>query len=190
VSHSPYAYVTFDTPEHLHMVQLGDGQVCVLETEEAAELLADAVARCNPERHNGHGTLHSEVQVEASYKSAVSQLLNTSDEMYEHEYRERMRKIRVHKKWGGKRPVPAAVIMPGIDGSDDWGLLTVGREGTPRHTPLRAGVMDGLMPSPQEMGAQPDPSGMGWLLKTTWSAQRKLKGLARRERQNGKYGRL
>jgi hypothetical protein len=190
MSHSPYAYVTFDTPEHLHMVQLGDGRVCVLETEEAAELLAEAVAVCSPERHKGHGTAHSEVQVEAAYKSAVSQLLNTSDEEYEREYQERRRKIRVHKKWGGKRPVPEAVLMPGIDGNDEWGLLTVDREGNPWHTPLRAGVMDGFMPSPQEMGAQPDPTGLGWLRKTTWSAQRKLKELAKRERQNGKHGRL
>ena len=79
---SPHSYVTYEArPDslgrsHSHLVPMGDGRVCVLETEEACELLAEAVENCNTDRHDGHGTKHGSDEPEKAYKAC---LLYTSD---------------------------------------------------------------------------------------------------------------
>lgn len=126
---SKHAYITYETePGHMHLVPLGDGQVAVLETEEAAELLAEAVAACNPLKANGRGRTHTHEQVKSAYMSAIYQLLNTD---FEEEWRQEEWKRFLHQKWNGgvrvhpqqkMRPVPDAIILP-IDGANDWKLM-------------------------------------------------------------------
>ncbi len=128
---SPHAYISYETEHgHIHFVPLGDGTPngFILETEEAAELLAEAVAGCNELKAGGRGRTHTHEQIESAYMSAIHQL-NTTD--FEEEWRVEEWKRFLHRKWNGgvrvhpqqkMRPVPEAIIMP-VDGANDWQLM-------------------------------------------------------------------
>ncbi len=131
---SPHAYVTYESdPGHIHLVPLGDGSPggFILETEQAAELLADTMAHCNNEdgfKHGGRGRHHPQEELESAYISAIYQINNTD---FEEEWRIEDLKRYLHRVWNGgvrvnsmqkMRPVPEAIIMP-VDGADDWRLM-------------------------------------------------------------------
>lgn len=150
---SPYAYVEWEGPAHNHLVPMGDGQFILLDTEEAAEELADAVARCNPDRHNGHGQTHSEQDVEDAYKGAIHQIL-TKD--FAHEEMVRQTQIAHHKLWGG--PVPSAVMMPDELDPTEWKMLLTGGDGMPAVHSLPRKVVSEI-PTPDSSNSYKGPYG-------------------------------
>lgn len=156
---TPHAFVTWQGPTHAHLVPMGDGRVCVLETEEAAELLADAVANCSPDRHNGHGLTHNSDDVEAAYKGAIEQI-QAKD--FEAEWYEQERLRRVHKRWGGQ--VPEVVLMPEREDPEKWIAIVPDKEGTPYVYDVRKGTVQDIIPPPVE-GKNAIRGEFGWRTK-------------------------
>ena len=107
---TPHAYIEYWPKEHptvAHFVPMGDGRVCVLETEEAATLLAESMEKCNPFSHGNKGAFHSQEEIDNAFKDAIDQINNKDFEL---EWIELQRRIAVSKKWGGTPP--DAMIMP------------------------------------------------------------------------------
>lgn len=174
---SPYAYVEYwgrpdeDGRVHAHLVPMGDGRVCVLEIEEACELLAQAVADCNTDRHNGHGIDHGSDEPELAYKAGVNQLL-TKD--FSAEFAELHRNMALQKKWGGTPP--AAVLLPTQDDPEKWKVMIPDREtGDPVVYDVREKVLEGIVPTPEQAGAKPDKDGIGFKRKRRLKTSTKLR---------------
>lgn len=141
----PLIWAEYDCGEHSHMA--------VAHKDEGAEVLgeylADAVLRCDPSRHGGHGRKHTNDQVQAAYKAAVSQAL-TRD--YCREWQELRYKIWLHHQWGNTGPVPAAVLQPDEHDPRQWNLLKVNeRGGVTVHKVKPSFARE--MPTPQQVGA-------------------------------------
>ena len=154
---------------HTHQVY-GDVTGDVLEG--TAEMLAESVLFCH-QGHIGddgkkHGRNHRSDDVARAYKEAIEQMLKPED--VQNRWSELLRKIRVWKRWGSKRPVPEAVIMPRADDPDEHDILVTDSEGTP----TIYGAPKGFMPDPREFGAKPNDI-MGWDMPKRWSFQRKLR---------------
>ena len=176
---TPHAHIIWwpANESHGHLVPMGDGRVCVLDTEEAAEELAEAMMRCEKDRHHGHGSKHSQSDVEDAYKNAIYQINNIDFES-EHMTREWIKMV--NKKGGGQ--APAAVIYPSYDDPKKWNaLLPDMKTGEPVQYDVKKGVMEdiGVRP-PQEAGALPDREGVGW------KTDRRRKGY--RDRHPGERG--
>jgi hypothetical protein len=166
--HLPFLYAEYQcVGSHAHSF-CGDRQMDGIEG--TAEGLAEAVAACNEDRHNGHGATHPRSDVENAYHQAVAQLL-TSDA--EFRYQELRRNIANFQKWGG--PMPAMVMMPDGDDPKKWNMIVTDQHGDPHMVPMA----NPGMPDPREMGAQPNPI-LGWRRKRTLSLDTKLRRLNRR----------
>lgn len=147
---------------HGHMALAADESSVVMGIEDVAGALAEAVLRCHEDRHNGHGYQHKPDEAEKAYRSAVEQLLTKSNEEFEAEHEELLRKIRLYKKWGGHPP--AAVLLHTQDAPDELKVMVTDKNGDPwmyKANPAMAEVM----PSPKYTGATPDPVGVGFLRK-------------------------
>lgn len=163
---SPHAYVEYEpAPDllgrsHKHLLQLGDGQEHFnYGIEDAAEELAEAVAVCDSDRHDGHGFKHSAAEVEEAYRVAVVQLL-TRD--FDAEDALLARNIRRRKKWGG--PVPEAVLLPDVAGG--WSIMVTDQEGNPRLYKVRRDMeryLHEFIPNADQVrGNRPNPDGPGY----------------------------
>ena len=157
-----------------HVVPMGDGRVCVLETEEAATLLAETMTDCNELKYGGRGAVHSQEEIDNAFKDAIKQI-NEKD--FETEWAELQRRIAVSKKWGGKTP-PDLMAMPKHDDPSRLELMIPDRDGNPKFYDVRKDKFD--MPDPREFGAKPNKVGIGWDVKPKWSSKRRLKYLAKR----------
>jgi len=174
---TPHAYIEYWPKEHpkvVHFVPMGDGRVCVLETEEAATLLAETMTDCNELKYGGRGAVHSQEEIDNAFKDAIKQI-NEKD--FETEWAELQRRIAVSKKWGGKTP-PDLMAMPKHDDPSRLELMIPDRDGNPKFYDVRKDKFD--MPDPREFGAKPNKVGIGWDVKPKWSSKRRLKYLAKR----------
>tara|TARA_Y100000310_G_scaffold193906_1_gene193878 strand:+ start:18929 stop:19495 length:567 start_codon:yes stop_codon:yes gene_type:complete len=166
---------------HIHLVPLGDGKITILETEEAAELLADAVFKCTPDKHNGHGLEHSPDDVENAYKSGIHQLL-TRD--YDREEAQRqLQKVREGKWYGPNSkggPVPEFVLFPDASDAREWMVLLTEPDGSPHIFKANKKLLDGAIPDPDMAGARPDKSGVSWLRKPQWNMESRLRRMTGR----------
>ncbi len=169
MSLSKFTYVEYEpAPDrfgrtHTHLLQIGDGVNSIYDTniESVAEELAETVARCTEDRHEGHGFTHSDAEVEEAYRTAVMQLL-TRD--YDKEQEEIERGIRRQKKWGG--PVPEMVLFPDAADPKKWNILVTDKEGNAFVYPVRKeaqALLHEALPSPDQVrGTHPTKSGLGW----------------------------
>lgn len=112
-----------------------------------------------------------------AYSAAVQQLLVTD---FRYEQEELDRKIRVHKKWGGQ--VPAAVFMPDTVDNGKWNVMVPDDEGEPVMRRVRDGVLDDILPTPEQAGAKRDPYGIGWIAPRRWKTKTRLRKM--RDRNN------
>ena len=135
-------------------------------SESYAEELAESVARCNEDRHDGHGEKHEEADIQEAFRIGMHQLLskNFAQDWKEIKHREEM-----YRKWGGH--MPAGVIYP--DQNNDWQVMVPDKEGNPWITPMRKGALD--LPEPQDMEATPDTHGIGWKVREESRAQRRYR---------------
>ena len=138
--------------------------------EGYAEELADAVRRCNSDRHDGHGENHSEEDVRKAFQAGVAQLLSID---YATEWNEVQRQIRRFKKWGGH--APEAILFP--DQDENWQLMVTDSEGNPYIHGLRKEAVNGTLLPPSKLGLTKDSSGVGWQTNRRWSTQRRLRHL-------------
>ena len=176
MSATPHAYIEYWPKEHptvCHFVPMGDGRVCVLETEEAATLLAETMAECNELKYGGHGAVHSQEEIDNAFKDAIKQV-NEKD--FETEWAELQRRIAVSKKWGGTPP--DLMAMPKQDDPSSLEVMIPDRDGNPKFYDVKKNKID--MPDPREIGAEANKSGIGWDVKPKWSSKRRLKYLAKR----------
>jgi hypothetical protein len=164
---------------HVHLVPLGDGRVTILETEEAAELLADAIIACTEDKHNGHGQTHPPEEAEKAYLSGVHQLL-TRDYDREDALRE-LQKVR-EAKWYGPRskggPVPEFVLFPSHEDAREWMALLTAPDGTPHVFKANKNLLEGSIPPPDMVGARQDKSGVSWLRRPQWNMESRLRRMA------------
>ncbi len=173
---TPHAYIEYWPKEHpgvAHFVPMGDGRVCVLETEEAATLLAESMEKCTPFSHGNKGAFHSKEEIDNAFKDAIDQINNKD---FEAEWVELERRIAVSKKWGGTPP--DAMIMPKHGDPGSLEVMVPDRAGNPTFVDVRKNKFD--MPDPREVGAEPNKLGVGWDTKRRWSGNRRLKYLAKR----------
>jgi|TARA_Y100000310_G_scaffold340141_1_gene434931 hypothetical protein len=140
---------------HGHKIVFDTRDMSGEDIEEYALELAEAVGRCSPSRHNGHGTFHSADDMQEAYDTAIKQAL-TRD--FGSEERERQWKEYTYHKWGGH--MPAAVIYFDQDGKEQ--MLVPDKQGNPVQYDLNGSVLSDIIPSPKEAGARPDDQGIGW----------------------------
>ena len=163
---------------HIHQLIIDAGELLTGDViEELAGELAEAVLNCNDDRHQGHGRKHTMDDAQKAYSAAVQQLLITD---FRHEQEELDRKIRVHKKWGGQ--VPAAVFMPDTVDGGKWNVMVPDDEGEPVMRRVRDGVLDDILPTPEQAGAKRDPYGIGWVAPRRWKTKTRLRKM--RDRNN------
>lgn len=142
---------------HTHLVPMGDGQVCVLETEEALILLADAVRACGSDRHEGHAYRHGDDEPQLAFEAGAHQLLTVD---YDKEMRTLGKSIRMKKKWGGH--MPAAVLMH--DQEKKLQIMIPDQHGDPTFREVAPQYQD-LLPTPTSDVARRDKLGIGWRIK-------------------------
>ena len=160
-------------PGHIHQLIIDAGELLTGDViEELAGELAEAVQRCNEERHDGHGRQHTGDDVRKAYSAAVQQLL-TAD--FRSEQLELDRKIRVFKKWGGQ--VPAAALMFDPDDRKQLNLLTTDQEGNPSIRKVTDKSLIDMIPYPDEKNAVRDREGVSWQRKRKLKAETKLRRL-------------
>ena len=172
--YSPYAYVTYQLESHDHAVQLGDGKTNFLleggSLEEASDELVQAIERCNPDRHNGHGQKHT-FDPNDVFSSALEQL-QTRQYDCEHVY---MRWQQwTHRKWGG--PMPAAVVLPS---DNKWKLLIPNEMGDPIERALKPEAirdLSDIIPMPDSSNSE--KAAIGHYRKRRWSPERRLRHLS------------
>ena len=177
---SPYigGAITYWINGHAHSILIENTPITGEHIEDYADDMAESIRICNEERHIdsksvGHGIKHTNNEVNAGRKYAVNQLFTKDLPDFMAELIELQRKIQVHKKWGGVRPVPEAVLFFDQDGVER--LMTVGRNGTPHVQTPRKPILRGLVPTPEQAGAQRDKYGMGWTAKRHLKAETKLR---------------
>tara|TARA_Y100000310_G_scaffold329089_1_gene398334 strand:- start:2786 stop:3253 length:468 start_codon:yes stop_codon:yes gene_type:complete len=142
--------------------------------EDAGEELAEALQRCNDQRHDGHGYVHSGAEIEEAYRMAILQLqtIDFDAERAEHEHN-----IAMHKKWGG--PMPAAVIMPPADDPKKLEIIIPDKHGNPVAYDVKPHTLQDVIPLPTDKGATPDKSGIGWRTKRRLKPETKLRRLTK-----------
>lgn len=174
--YSPHAYVTYQFETHGHTVMLGDGQdYNVLADgggiEEAGEELVEAVARCNPDQHSGHGRTHGEEHFEWTFKAAVRQLATIEyDKQHVHaRWLEKMYKI-----WGGH--IPSVVIIPNENDMREWNVLIPDHLGGANIYPANTSALKDVIPSPGDVEGIKKAE-FGWKTPPRRSLRRRLKRL-------------
>ena len=131
-------------PGHIHQLIIDAGELLTGDViEELAGELAEAVQRCNEERHEGHGRQHTGEDVRKAYSAAVQQLL-TAD--FLSEQLELDRKIRVFKKWGGQ--VPSVLVVPDELDPTQWNTIVPDNDGNPWVYKTPKGIIDEILPPP------------------------------------------
>lgn len=173
---SPYAYAEYfpEGSTHAHITLLGG----VLEVEEAATLLADAIRVCDEDRHidrkgKGHGQTHPSGSPEEAFTAAVEQLYIRK---YDYEWWELVVKIMRAKRWGGQPP--AAVIMPTENDLSKASLLMEAASGQITIRDIAPnGLMDSLAPPAGTKKAE-----FGWEVPRKWSPKRRLAWMNRNRR--------
>lgn len=178
---SPFAWVEW-YPEvgHGHMYPLGDGIVNVLDLgmgiEDVAIDLADAVALCSEDRHDGHGKTHSQDEIKDAFSGAISQLLINE---FDNEWRRTEWLREMYVKWGGH--IPAAVLVPKESDSRQWELMMPDRHGDPVFYDIKTEMyqdVPGFEPPTEIKGIQ--KLDYGWKLPRKWSARRRQDWLEKR----------
>ena len=165
-------------PGHIHQLIIDAGELMTGDViEELAGELAEAVLNCNDDRHQGHGRKHTMDDAQKAYSAAVQQLLITD---FRNEQEELDRKIRIHKKWGGK--VPAAVFMPDTVDDGKWNVMVPDDEGEPVMHRVRDGVLDDILPTPEQAGEKRDPYGIGGVAPRRCKTKTRLRKM--RDRNN------
>jgi hypothetical protein len=148
---------------HLLLLRAAHENIPMMEAigniEDAAGEFVELFERCDNERHKGRAHIHEPEEIKLAYEAAVFQLLTVD---YAKEWAEIERKQRVFAKWGGQPP--AAVLSPTIDDDKEWEILIPDNEGNPSIYRVHKGIMDDIMPSPRELGAQKNQYGLGWTL--------------------------
>ena len=145
-----YMEYPFESHMHVMMWPTDDG------VEGAAQAFAEAIAKCHPSRHNGHGRVHDRNLIDDAYRSALTQCLTRDVNA---EYQEVRRSMRAAARWGG--PVPDAVLMPNAeDPGGKWDMIVTDDEGEPYMYKMRKGVLDDVVPDVRTMGAK--PTELGW----------------------------
>ena len=170
--------ITYWINGHAHMIFIDNTPITGEHFETYADDMAECIRICSEDRHIdnkgvGHGITHTNDEVNAGRKYVVEQLFTKDLPDFMAELIELHRKIQVHKKWGGVRPVPEAVLFFDQDGVER--LMTVGRNGTPHVQTPRKPVLRDLVPTPEQAGAQRDKYGMGWTAKRHLKAETKLR---------------
>lgn len=134
---------------HGHQLHLGYGPLTGEEIEEAADEFCDVLRRCRPEHHQGHGAYHPSQDIEEAYKAAIDQLQHRD---YAKEQRELALQIYRHYRWGGSRPVPAAILLPDEIERGKWNVALVDEYGDIKVVKANPKVTKEL-PPPQDAGA-------------------------------------
>ena len=170
--------ITYWINDHAHMIFIDNTPITGEHFETYADDMAECIRICNEDRHIdnkgvGHGIKHTNDEVNAGRKYVVEQLFTKDLPDFMAELIELERKIRVHKKWGGVRPVPFGVLF--FDQDSVERLMTVGRNGDPVFQTPRKPILRGLVPTPAQAGAQRDKYGMGWTAKRHLKAETKLR---------------
>ena len=170
--------ITYWINGHAHMIFIDNTPITGEHFETYADDMAECIRICSEDRHIdnkgvGHGITHTNDEVNAGRKYVVEQLFTKDLPDFMAELIELQRKIQVHKKWGGVRPVPEAVLFFDQDGVER--LMTVGRNGTPHVQPPRKPVLRDLVPTPEQAGAKRDKHGMGWIAPRRLKAATKLR---------------
>lgn len=174
---SPYAYIEHYIGDHGHMVPMGNAQAgIVLDMEEGCTLLADAILACSPDKHNGHGQTHTQEDAERGFRAGLHQLLTRN---FDQEWIDLQMKITAFKRWGGHPP--KGVLMPSEDDKKKWSLLVTTQQGDPYMYDVKPSVgrdFSDIIPPPDDSNSVKAP--LGWYTKRRWSADRRLKHLARK----------
>jgi hypothetical protein len=189
--YSPHVSVQIEADQHTHILKLGndqgwsevaqrqaDGESIEESADSIAEELAEAVARCNDSRHEGHGRTHELPPFADIARSVMEQLTTTQ---YDREHAESRWKQMMFKKWG-RRHMPAAVLVPKEGSMGHWELLIPDFKGDPFLYPLRddSGLED-ILPAPTPDRANKQ-LGYGYRATARESQDRKLRKLHRRGR--------
>ena len=122
--------------------------------EGGADMLAESVANCSPDKHDGHGRHHSHEDIENAYKEAIKQFL-TRDVV--EDFVQIRHKILMYQKWGGH--MPGFMVMPNAEDPNKWQAMAPDEEGNPVLYDLKGNPMD--LADPRETKARPDDT-MGW----------------------------
>lgn len=157
-------WVWYDTGSHEHMLLLEANE----PVEDVAEQLAEAVLRCNPSRHKGHGRQHSEDQAKQAYRQAVDQL-NSVD--YEFEWYKLANAIRLYEMWG-RRPMPSIVVQPDEHDMRVWNAIITHPITGQAFRAKAADWVARTMPTPRQAGALKGSVGQ-WLLPKQRRLRRK-----------------
>lgn len=170
-------YVVMDGSGHTHAAFAGMEE----GAESCALLLAEAVANCGEGQHvdqrgHFHGVLHPHAEAENAFDHGMVSLFEKDTEG---EWMELVRDIRAWNKWSG--PVPKLVLIPDADNPKQWKALTTNPDGEPTLHDVKKGVLDDMMPPPEEgKTAYRDPI-LGWQRKKKLSLDSKI----RRRTKNG-----
>ena len=163
---------------HGHMLVISPGNEVVDDAwttiEDFATELAEAVANCSQERHDGRGRQHSLEDQKNAYYTAIQQLVSRD---FDAEWEDTLRRQRAYRKWGG--PVPAAVLVPDPHDPKKWLGVMTDKEGEPTIYKVRPHVMDEV-PTPDYQNAVRDPAGFSWLRKRRLGAEQRLQRLKKR----------
>ena len=122
--------------------------------EGGADMLAESVANCSPERHDGHGRQHTHDEIEQAYKEAVRQFLTRN---VVEEFVELRHKILMYQKWGGH--MPGFMVMPSNKDPEKWQVMKPDDQGNPVLYDVQGNPME--LPDPRDTGARADDA-MGW----------------------------
>lgn len=142
---------------HGHLVPCLDAASMGLTIEDCVEVFADTLRACSQDKHGERGYAHSESEIKEACLHVMNELL-TRD--FEAEWQELHREIAIYQKWGGKRPVPAAVLMPLWEDPKRWVAIMPDRQGEPKVYDLRPKVLEDIMPLDGKV--VPDRARIGW----------------------------
>lgn len=138
--------------------------------EDFATELADAVANCSEDRHEGHGKTHTNQDIRDAFDIAKAQLQFHD---YDGEWAKLVENIRKYKQWGGT--VPHTVLFYDAD-MNPIVMTADPKTGAPV---FRKGKrdFDGLLPRPDPSKVLIDPTGMALIRKRQLSPTTKLRRL-------------
>lgn len=157
---TPHTYVIWwpKSEPHGHLLYAGDPSGSFEgNAEDIALELVEALERCSPQRHGGHGKAHSTTDLMDAFTTAIQQLQTTD---YEKEWEELQTNIRLYEMWGG--PVPRAVLFPDELNPREWNILVPDREtGMPRVYEVKNREIARTLPPPQP-GKDARKGRFGW----------------------------
>lgn len=114
----PWVHVSYECDSHTHIVNnlKYDPKGSFGEfLEDSANDLAEAILRCEPSRHNGHGQHHDTEHAQKAYSAAVRQL---QERDYYREFVELKLKAYHFALWGGHPP--EVVLQPNPEDPSEW----------------------------------------------------------------------